>query len=158
MVLTKPSHHVLAQHFDDAEPLTDQSPHLCRSSREISSLVVDVPQLPWGYVPFPVHRLTPHSLSSLVHQMRAGDVVAHRRIPVGDNTPEPEKPPIVSTPTTAVYSRDDSQRACPRRRADLEDIAGIDEVLAEIDARAKELEQRTAAILAGESPTFTVGL
>ena len=37
-----------------------------------------------------------------------------------------------------------------RRRADLDDIAGLDQVLAEIDARAKELQQRTAAVLAAE--------
>ena len=41
-----------------------------------------------------------------------------------------------------------SQRAWTRRRADLEKITGIDDVLAEIDARAKELERRTAAVLA----------
>ena len=49
-----------------------------------------------------------------------------------------------------VYSRDDAQRAWARRRADLQDIAGVDQVLAEIDARAKELERRTAAVLAAE--------
>ena len=33
----------------------------------------------------------------------------------------------------------------------LNDLAGIDEVLAEIDARARELERRTAAVLAQTS-------
>ena len=47
-----------------------------------------------------------------------------------------------------MYSRDDAQRAWARRRADLDDLAGIDDVLAEIDARAKELERRTATVLA----------
>ena len=32
------------------------------------------------------------------------------------------------------------------------DLAGIDDVLAEIDARAKELERRTAAVLAQNNP------
>ena len=50
-----------------------------------------------------------------------------------------------------MYSREEAQRAWARRRADLEYIAGIDDVLAEIDARAKELEQRTAALLAAEN-------
>lgn len=44
--------------------------------------------------------------------------------------------------------RDDVQRAWPRRRADLPDIAGIDSVLTEIGARAEELDRRTAAVLA----------
>jgi len=151
-VMTKPSHRVLARQIRDADPITDQSPHLCRSTRELSSLIVDVPLLPsidqWGYVPFPLRRLTPHSLSRLVHQM-----------------------------LTAIASRTDGSRStmkhrnrnsrCPfrlrqggctagktrnghwaRRHADLHDIAGIDDVLAEIDARTMELDQRTAALLA----------
>ena len=47
------------------------------------------------------------------------------------------------------------QRAWAKRRGDLSDLAGIDDVLAEIDARAKELERRTAAVLAQTSPLET---
>jgi hypothetical protein len=50
-----------------------------------------------------------------------------------------------------LCSRDDAQRALARRRADLQDIAGIDDVLAEIDARARELEQSVAAVLAADN-------
>lgn len=161
MVMTKPSHRVLTKQLKYAEPLTEQSPHLCRSTRGLSSLIVDVPLLPsidqWGYVPFPLRRLTPHSLSRLVHQMLAGDLAAHRNIPVDDETPEPAEP-STPVPLGAVYSRDDSQRAWARRRADLEDVAGLEEVLANIDARARELEKRAAAILAGVTPTSTVEL
>ena len=105
----------------------------------------------WGYVPFPLQRLTPHSLSRLVHQMLAGDLAPHRHIPVDDELPDPEEPAIDQTPARAVYTKNDARRAWARRRADLEDIAGIDDVLAEIDARAKELERRTAAVLAQTS-------
>ena len=156
VVMTKPSHRVLAQQIKDADPVTEQSPHLCRSTRELSSLISDVPLLPsidqWGYVPFPLRRLTPHSLSRLVQQMLAGDFVPHRHIPVDNEVPEPAEP---STPvqTRAVYTREDAKRAWARRRADREDIAGIDDVLAEIDARAKELERRTAAVLARNTPS-----
>ena len=51
----------------------------------------------------------------------------------------------------AVCSREDRQRAWARRRSDLHDIAGVAEVLNQIDARAIELQQRTAAILAAET-------
>ena len=47
-----------------------------------------------------------------------------------------------------MYTKGDAQRAWARRRAHLEDIAGIDTVLDEIDARAEELERRTATVLA----------
>jgi hypothetical protein len=43
------------------------------------------------------------------------------------------------------------QVAWARRRSDLQDIAGVEEVLNQIDARAKELQKRTAAILAAET-------
>jgi hypothetical protein len=155
-VMTKPSHRVLAKQLDDAEPVTDRSPHLCRSTRELSSLIMDVPLLPsidqWGYVPFPLRRLTPHSLSRLVHQMLAGDFVAHRRIPVDEEEPEPEQSAPIPERARVVYTRDDARRAWARRRDDLSDLAGIDDVLADIDARAGELEQHAAAILAGETP------
>ena len=95
VVMTKPSHRVLAKQIQDADPVTERSPHLCRSTRELSSLILDVPLLPsidqWGYVPFPVRRLTPHSLSRLVQQMLAGDSCAPA-IPVDDELPEPEQP------------------------------------------------------------------
>jgi len=116
VVMTKPSHRVLAKQIKDAEPLTDQSPHLCRSTREISSLVMDVPLLPsidqWGYLPFPLQRLTPHSVSRLVQQMLAGDFAPHRHIAVDDETPEPTEPSAL-VQTRAVYTRDDAKRAWP---------------------------------------------
>ena len=88
VVMTKPSHRVLAKQIDGVDPVTDQSPHLCRSTRQLSPLILDVPLLPsidqWGYVPFQLRRLTPHSLSRLVQQMLAGDFVTHRRIPVDE--------------------------------------------------------------------------
>ena len=159
VVMTKPSHRVLAKQIDEAESVTDQSAHLCRSTREISSLIHDVPLLPsidqWGYVPFPLQRLTPHSLSRLVHQMLAGDLAPHRHIPFDEELPEREEAPTAPTPTMAVYTRDDARRAWAKRRGDLSDLAGIDDVLAEIDVRAKELERRTAAVLAQTSPLET---
>ena len=157
VVMTKPSNRVLAKQIADADPVTDQSPHLCRSTRPLSSLTLGVPLLPpidqWGYVPFPVERLTPHSLSRRVRDILAGDLGAHRHLPVDPDTDtEPEKPLPETVPVVerAVYTRDDAQRAWARRRADLQDIAGIDQVLAEIDARARELERRTAAVLDAE--------
>lgn len=157
VVMTKPSHRVLAKQLTDAEPVTDQSPHLCRSTREISSLVVDVPLLPsidqWGYVPFPVHRLSPHSLSRLVHQTLAGDLVVHRQIPVNEEVPDLAGTPA-PVPAVSVYTPDDAKLAWARRRADLENLAGIDDVLAEIDARAKELDRRTVDVLARNKPAI----
>ncbi|MEP6563366.1 MAG: hypothetical protein ABJD68_20085 [Nakamurella sp.] len=156
VVMTTPSHRVLAQQIRDAAPVTDRSPHLCRSTRELSTLTLNVPLLPpidqRGYVPFPLQRLTPHSLSRLVNGMLAGDFGSHRHISVGEERPEPEEPAPVPAELRRAYTRDDAQRAWARRRADLQDIVGVDSMLAEIDARTKELEQRTAAVLAQNTP------
>ena len=76
---------------------------------------------------------------------------AHRHLPVNP-AHDTKLERLASAPVVkrATYSRDDAQRACARRRADLDDLAGIDDVLDEIDSRAKELERRTAAMLAAE--------
>ena len=107
---------------------------------------------------FSVERLTPHSLSRRVRDILAGDLGAHRHLPVDpDEDAESEQPGLVPVVERGVYSRDDAQRAWARRRADLEDLAGIDDVLAEIDARAKELERRTATVLAQNTLSPTKG-
>lgn len=151
VVMTKPSHRVLAEQLRDATPVTQNSPHLCRSNLQLSSLILDAPLLPsidqWGYVPFPLQRLTPHSLSHLVQQMLAGDFVAHRRIAIDEELAEPKVPAPPAQVTARVYTKDDSQRAWARRRADLDDLNGVDEQLDDIDRRVAELNIRAALLL-----------
>jgi len=155
LVVTRPSNRDIAQALKRAKPGTSGSPHLCRSPRGLDDATLAVPLLPpidqWGYVPFPVQRRTPHSLSRRVRVLLSGDLGAHRDLPV-DAEPPPEPPAPVKTATPrAVYSNEDRQRAWAGRRSDLQDIAGVEEILNQIDARAKELQQRTAAILAAET-------
>ena len=54
-----------------------------------------VPLLPpidqWGALPLPLQRLSPHSLSRRTGDLLAGDLGAHRDLPV-DPDPEPEVP------------------------------------------------------------------
>lgn len=151
VVMTKPSHRVLAEQLRDATPVTQNSPHLCRSNRDLSSLIVDAPLLPsidqWGYVPFPLQRLTPHSLSHLVQRMLAGDFVAHRRIAIDEDAAEPKVPATPAPVIARVYSKDDAQRAWMRRRADLNDLSGVDDQLDDIDRRVAELNNRTALLI-----------
>jgi hypothetical protein len=117
----------------------------------LSPTTLDVPLLTpidqWGYTPFPPQRLTPHSLSRRVRDLLAGDLGAHRDLPVDDEDTDTQTPAPVPLMEGKVYSSEDSQRAWTRRRADLNDLAGLEDLLDQVDARAKELAQRTAAIL-----------
>ena len=155
LVVTRPNSRDVALALKKAKPVTGRSPHLCRSTRPLDEATLVVPLLPpidqWGYVPFPVQRLTPHSLSRRGRDLLGGDLGAHRDLPVA--TDDEAKPAAPSAPPVGgvVYGRDDAQRAWARRRADLREIAGVAEVLDQIDARAAELQQRTAAILAAET-------
>lgn len=140
------------------EPVTELSPHLCRSTRAVSPATLDAPLLTridqWGYVavPFPLQRLTPHSLSRRVRDLLAGDVGAHRHLPTdSDEDAETVTPLPAAVAKHAAYSKEDSQRAWSKRRADLDDLADVAELLDVVDARAEELAQRIAAILVEET-------
>jgi hypothetical protein len=155
LAVTKITAGTVAAAVDKANPVTHRSPHLCRSTRPIGEATLVVPVYSsinqWGALPFPLHRLTPHSLSRRVRDLLAGNMGAHRHLPVNPaHDTDPEEPAPAPVVKRATYSRDDAQRAWARRRADLQDIAGVEQVLAEIEAQAKELERRTAAVLAAE--------
>lgn len=112
-----------------------------------------VPLLPpidqWGYVPFPVQGLTPHSLSRRVRDLLGGDLGAHRDLP-GDPEDQPETPaPLTRPAPRAVYREQDWRAAWTRRHADLQDLTGVNDQLDEVDRRANELNRLTIALLDG---------
>jgi hypothetical protein len=79
----------------------------------------------------------------------SGDLGAYREFTVDpDEETEAEQPAPVPVAPRAVYSRGDRERAWARRRVDLKGIAGIDDLLSDVDIRADELTRRGATILA----------
>ena len=116
-----------------------------------------VPLLPpidqWGALPLPLQRLSPHSLSRRTRDLLAGDLGAHRDLPV-DPDPEPEAQPALESPPVIeaaghAYDRADAAAAWERRRKELQDLAGIIDVLADVERRADELNGRAAELLDG---------
>ena len=104
----------------------------------------------WGALPLPLQRLSPHSLSRRTRDLLAGDLGAHRDLPI-DPAPEttaPESPPAVRTPK-AAYRAVDAAAAWERRRRDLDDLAGIIDVLTDVERRADELNRRAAELVEG---------
>ena len=95
LAVTRPSPRVLARAVKAAPPVTDHSPHQCRSTRSPAEATRSAPLLPpidqWGYLPFPLQPLSPHSLSRRVRDLLEGDLGAHRDLPV-DADEEPAGP------------------------------------------------------------------
>jgi hypothetical protein len=155
LVVTQPSNRVVAGVLKKAEPLDNRSPHLCRSTRTVDAATLTAPLLPpidqWGYVPFPVQRLTPHSLSRQARQILAGDFGAHRDVPVDADDTDPPKRPAPVPAERPAYSRAEAQRAWIRRHADLEDLSGINDQLDQLDRQVAELNRRTANLLGAET-------
>src|SRR5664279_126901 len=116
-----------------------------------------VPLLPpidqWGALPLPLQRLSPHSLSRRTGDLLAGDLGAHRDLPV-DPDPEtlvtaPETPPAITPAPGSSYDAVDAAAAWDRRRRELEDLAGIIDVLTDVERRADELNRRAAELVEG---------
>ena len=107
-----------------------------------------------GLRTFPLQRLSPHSLSRRTRDLLAGDLGAHRDLPV-DPDPEPEvaapqTPPVITpAPGSAYGAGDAASAAWERRRRDLQDLGGIIDVLTDVERRADELNRRAAELVEG---------
>ena len=102
-------------------------------------------------LPLPLQRLSPHSLSRRTRDLLAGDLGAHRDLPV-DPDPEPgitapEKPPVTEPTVSTTYDAADAGAAWDRRRRDLQDLGGIIDVLTDVERRADELNRRAAELV-----------
>ena len=134
-----------------APEVTGRSPHVCRTPLELAASTRGTPLLSpidqWGALPFPPPPLTPHSLSRRARDLLAGDLGAHRSLAVDPPEPPAPEPPPAVPPPRPVYSRRDREQAWERRRADLADMAGITDVLTDVEQRADELNRRAATLL-----------
>jgi hypothetical protein len=162
LVVTRPNSRDIAQALKKAKPGTTGSPHLCRTTRGLDDATLPVPLLPpidqLGYVPFPVQRLTPHSLSRRVRDLLSGDLGAHRDLPV--DTDDELQPPVPSPPPVprTMYREQDWQAAWRRRHADLQELTGVNDQLDKVDRRANELNRRALALLDSESGSQQSGV
>jgi hypothetical protein len=74
----------------------------------------------WGALPFPLQPLTAHSLSRRVRDLLAGDLGAHRHLPVDrDQDAEAATPRQVPVVERRVFEEAEARRGWARRRADL---------------------------------------
>ena len=159
LAVTKPSTKTIARAMKKASAIDHRSPHVCHTPPVLDDSTKVVPLVPpidqWGALPLPLQRLSPHSLSRRVRDLLAGDLGAHRDLPV-DRDPEPEpvatvpeKPPVTEPGASRAYDAADAAAAWERRRGDLEDLAGIIDVLTDVEQRADELNRRAAELVEG---------
>ena len=104
LAVTKPSTKTIARALKKAPAVDHRSPDVCRTGPVLDETTKAVPLLPpidqWGALPLPLQRLSPHSLSRRVRDLLAGDLGAHRDLPV-DLDPETlvtstETPPVIA--------------------------------------------------------------
>ena len=156
LAVTQLSTRTIAGALKKAPAVDHRSPHVCHTLPVLGAATRAVPLLPpidqWGYEPFPLQPLTPHSLSRRTRDLLSGDLGAHRDLPV-DREAEPvvaapEKPSVAPAPSRA-YDAADATAAWDRRRRDLDDLAGIIDVLTDVERRADELNRRAAELVEG---------
>ncbi|HZM65017.1 MAG TPA: hypothetical protein VFC16_01800 [Nakamurella sp.] len=155
LAVTKPSTKTIARALKKASAVDHRSPHVCRTSPVLGEATQGVPLLPpidqWGALPMPLQRLSPHSLSRRTRDLLAGDLGAHRDLPVDpDSEPvaaAPETPPVIGPAPGNGYDAADAAAAWERRRHDLDDLAGIIDVLTDVERRADELTRRAAELV-----------
>jgi hypothetical protein len=154
LAVTKPSTKTIARALTRAAAVDHRSGHVCRSGSVLGEATGGLPLLPpidqWGALPLPLQRLSPHSLSRRARDLLAGDLGAHRDLPI-DPDPEPkttapEKPPVRTPASGNTYKAVDAAEAWDRRRRDLQDLGGIVDVLADVERRADELNRRAAEL------------
>src|SRR5664280_1352459 len=146
----------MARALKRAAAVDHRSPHVCLAGPVLGEATQDVPLLPpidqWGALPLPLQRLSPHSLSRRVRDLLAGELGAHRDLPVDPDpeseTTEPESRPAV-TPPRSAYGAAEAAAAMERRRSELEHLAGITDVLTDVERRADELNRRAAELVEG---------
>jgi hypothetical protein len=155
LAVTKPSTKTIGRAMKKAAAVDHRSPHVCTTGPVLDEATRGVPLLPpidqWGALPLPLKRLSPHSLSRRVRDVLAGNLGAHRDLPV-DPDPEPgitapEKPSVTEPAVSAVYDVADAAAAWDRRRRDLQDLAGIIDALTDVERRADELNRRAAELV-----------
>ena len=156
LAVTKPSTKTIARALKKAPAVDHGSPHVCHAPPVLDDSAKSVPLLPpidqWGALPLPLQRLSPHSLSRRARDLLVGHLGVHRDLPV-DPDPEPEAsvrrilPP--DDPRVGAYDAADAAAAWDRRRRELDDLAGITDVLTDVERRADELNRRAAELVEG---------
>jgi hypothetical protein len=145
VIVTKIATPAVSRHLRKAHSLTSTSPHTCREPLVLDDRSGSHPLLApvnqWGHAPFPLSPMSPHAVSRQARDLLDGVITVHRDLDVpaaDDPTPTATRQHVVVTGSTKQQVR----AAWDRRRADLNQLAGVADELADVDRRAAEINQR----------------
>ena len=102
-----------------------------------------------GGAALPVATHDPALASRGVRDILAGDLGAHRALPVDRDEETETSATTVPVVERRVYGPREAEQAWNRRRADLASLGDVAEELSEVDRRIDELNWRAAELAAG---------
>lgn len=151
VIVVKIATPAISAHLRKAKAPTSTSPHACRRPLTLDDRSAGHPLLApvnqWGHAPFPLSPMSPHAVSRQTRDLMDGLITVHRdleTVPVSDEAePAAPQPAVVSSGYTSKQVR----AAWDQRRADLTDLAGVADELADVDRRAAEINQRIDELL-----------
>jgi len=152
VIVTKIATPAVSRHLRKAKSVTSASPHVCRERLTLDDrsachpLLAPVDQ--WGHAPFPLSPMSPHAVSRQARDLLDGIIAVHRDLDVASTADEPAPPGphrgIAGTGATKQQVR----AAWDRRRADLAELAGVADELADVDRQVVEINQRIDQLMA----------
>jgi hypothetical protein len=152
VIVVKIATPAIADHLRKAKAPTSTSPHACRRPLTLDDRSADHPLLApvnqWGHAPFPLSPMSPHAVSRQARDLMDGLITVHRDLETvstsDEAAPTAPQPAVVSS----GYTRKQVRAAWDQRRADLTDLAGVADELADVDRQVADINQRIDQLMA----------
>ncbi|HET9647402.1 MAG TPA: hypothetical protein VFP34_04125 [Microlunatus sp.] len=152
VIVTKIATPAVSRHLRKLESLTSTSRHVCREPLVLDDRSGGQPLLApvnqWGHAPFPLSPMSPHAVSRQARDLLDGIVAVHRDLDVVITADEPAAPAPQPEVVGTGYTKQQVRAAWDRRRADLAELAGVADELADVDRQAAEINERIDQLLA----------
>ena len=133
---------MIADALDEAEAVTSDSPHLCRSTRPLDPKTLAVPVLApinqWGALPDRHSSLSPHGQSRRTRDLLAGDIVGapgHPAFAATNPNPKQRRRPEHHR-RVRCSTGPPPDRAWVKRRNDLDQLGDVGDVLTDSTGRS----------------------
>jgi len=132
--------------FKDADSVTADSHHPCRSPKPIDRRTLEAVLFPpinqWGQMPFPLEPLSPHSTSRLARQADTG-LASHKALRVDDLVAVLNADPAIATEPVPARPVWHWVAANQRKKDGVRQLEPLADILDDLEIRIAELVART---------------